>query len=424
MHRVSWWRACVRARVKAHCRRSGADCERECRLTLVGFSNTASQVLPLTSMDTDGRATAAAALEQLRPSGSTNLWGGVLAGLDALRTGDEGGGRHKSVLVLTDGVPNVQPPHGEVAELKEYFELHAAFASALQMNTFGFGYQLNSKLLLQLAESGNGTFAFIPDAVITGTVFVNSIANVCSCHTPQAFLSLAVGDDAAFAGPVLGDLRVAQTGRWQVVELGPLQWGQTRDVVVPLDIPAGDAPFLHASLTSTNPATGAQVRHATALGTQRTSSADAVLASLRAQTVFIGKRCLDQAESGDGKTAEAGMAQLCSMFEATPPRCTSSAGGLSPRTSLLAPLRADVQGRMSKALKGKKRFDRWVRPPPPPPPPPPPSPPPPPPPLPFFSALYCHVLAVSVPTPRAVSARRRRTARTGVHVHACCSLPA
>ena len=75
-------------------------------------------------------------------------------------------------------------------------------AMAFQLNTFGFGYSVDSQMLLQvrlvywlagttissvlvlkyltlgyqLAEQGNGTFAFIPDAVIVGTTFVNRYA--------------------------------------------------------------------------------------------------------------------------------------------------------------------------------------------------------------------------------------------------------
>lgn len=36
------------------------------------------------------------------------------------------------------------------------------------INTFGFGYSLNSVLLKDLAHEGNGTFAFIPDSSLVG----------------------------------------------------------------------------------------------------------------------------------------------------------------------------------------------------------------------------------------------------------------
>lgn len=72
------------------------------------------------------------------------------------------------------------------------------------MNTFGFGYNLRSELLLELAEEANGTFGFIPDGLIVGTNFVNSVANIISNYSTNATLRLVPQGGAEFAGEVLG----------------------------------------------------------------------------------------------------------------------------------------------------------------------------------------------------------------------------
>jgi hypothetical protein len=36
------------------------------------------------------------------------------------------------------------------------------------MNTFGFGYSLDSALLNDISHEGNGTYAFIPDSSLVG----------------------------------------------------------------------------------------------------------------------------------------------------------------------------------------------------------------------------------------------------------------
>jgi hypothetical protein len=47
------------------------------------------------------------------------------------------------------------------------------------VNTFGFGYQLNSKLLEDISILGNsGSYAFIPDGSFVGTIFVNAISTL------------------------------------------------------------------------------------------------------------------------------------------------------------------------------------------------------------------------------------------------------
>ena len=48
------------------------------------------------------------------------------------------------------------------------------------LNTFGFGYNIESKLLSELATDGGGAYGFIPDCSFVGTVFINALANQLS----------------------------------------------------------------------------------------------------------------------------------------------------------------------------------------------------------------------------------------------------
>jgi hypothetical protein len=45
---------------------------------------------------------------------------------------------------------------------QQYMHAHSGFQC--QINTFGFGYELDCALLHELAVLGGGTYAFIPDA--------------------------------------------------------------------------------------------------------------------------------------------------------------------------------------------------------------------------------------------------------------------
>ena len=74
-------------------------------------------------------------------------------------------------------------------ELRDYHENYPGFS--FQLNTFGFGYNAGSQLLLDLAVEGNGFFAFIPDARIVGTCFVSCIANLLSTWKCSATLHLS-----------------------------------------------------------------------------------------------------------------------------------------------------------------------------------------------------------------------------------------
>ena len=48
-------------------------------------------------------------VDALKPSGTTNLWDGLKTGLEVLREDSEPS-RTQSIFLLTDGVPNIEPP--------------------------------------------------------------------------------------------------------------------------------------------------------------------------------------------------------------------------------------------------------------------------------------------------------------------------
>lgn len=325
------------------------------RLALVAFNHSANTALELTEMSEQGKQEALEALEGLRPSGQTNIWGGILAAMEALRSGSQSPAkpdaracRVQAVLLLTDGQPNVVPPRGHLPELRDYMDSHPGFS--FQLNTFGFGYGLNSELLLDLATEGNGTFAFIPDAVIVGTTFVNSVANVLSTHSQSSTISLMPRNGAELVGPVAGAFHELEESWGRAVSLGPLQCGQARHLVLKMRLPAyAGKPYLDVVLAYPAPSGGRG--RAAAEGTSRTCSRDAVAARCLADTVGSGYEAIGLGVKSKGREAGELVAALCERVQAA--EAQQAADGR------LIALKADIEGRMSKALKGKERFNRW-----------------------------------------------------------------
>lgn len=176
------------------------------RLAIISFHSHAEIVLPLQQMTEAGRQEALAAVTRLHPDGSANIW-------DALRVGLEVAGRDPASLVLfTDGEPNVNPPRGIIPTL-EGLLVEGRFGGTL--HAFGFGYQLDSDLLHRIAELGGGVFGFIPDSSMVGTVFVNFASNALATCAMNLRLVLAKGGGAPL------DLHVPS-----------IQYGQTRDFLV------------------------------------------------------------------------------------------------------------------------------------------------------------------------------------------------
>eukprot|EP00930_Biecheleria_cincta_P030639 TRINITY_DN21218_c0_g1_i1.p1 TRINITY_DN21218_c0_g1~~TRINITY_DN21218_c0_g1_i1.p1 ORF type:complete len:823 (-),score=138.46 TRINITY_DN21218_c0_g1_i1:71-2539(-) len=323
------------------------------RLLLVSFNHKARVILEPTYMTKAGQQQAMTAIEGMEPCGETNIWAGLLAAMETLRLHsncrDEG--RHRSIFLLTDGQPNILPPRGHVAELRDYMDTHPGFR--FQLNTFGFGYNLDSNLLVQLAKEGNGANAFLPDALLVGTTFVNTLANVMSTLCQRATLSLMAKGGARLAGPVLGDYEVHDESWGRAVNFGPLHAGQPRELVLPMQLPAkmpcqtGDQPYLEVFLDYTL-GDGRQCR-VSALADRRKASGDAIFAQLRSITVRTGLQAMSMMSSGEESSAEKEMLELCEQVESA--ACAGEACCVA--------LRADVEGRMSKALQGRHRFHRW-----------------------------------------------------------------
>lgn len=216
------------------------------RLSLVSYSDKARVELALTAMNKEGQKMASSVLEKLHTEGSTNLWDGLLKGMETLRAVSRDG-RIPSVFLLTDGQPNVAPPRGHLEMLKRYKDEHKI---AYTVNTFGFGYNLDSHLLDELATEGGGAYAFVPEPTFVGTCFVNALANSLVVAGSDASIAVENVNGATFSA-VLGGHPVAEASWGFKASLGTLQFGQQRQLVVRADlskVPEGKA-FVNATLT-------------------------------------------------------------------------------------------------------------------------------------------------------------------------------
>ena len=83
--------------------------------------------------------------------------------------------RIQSLLFLTDGLPSAHllPPQGILHCLKRKM-----IDSKINIYTFGFGYSLDTELLIDIAKISNGHFSFIPDSGFVGTIFIHALAHI------------------------------------------------------------------------------------------------------------------------------------------------------------------------------------------------------------------------------------------------------
>lgn len=202
------------------------------QLSIVTFSNEARTVLPPTCMDENGKKLAKTALNSISVEGMTNLWAGLSEGVKlACQVGPD---FNNSVFVLTDGLPNVDPPLGYKRSMERLLAKHRIYGS---VSTFGFGYSLDSCLLNDLSRLGGGCFSFIPDAGFVGTCFINAVANTrCAFGLrPRVKINRVIREDDFGCVTADGQLcveKVDDGDRATHIRLTPLRYGQAIDIVL------------------------------------------------------------------------------------------------------------------------------------------------------------------------------------------------
>ena len=141
-------------------------------LSIIKFSTSASIVLNPTKMNISNKTIVNSVIDSLNPDGSTNIYDAIQKSIEIVSR-EENIDKQFYSFLLTDGYPNINPPRGILETLK-------AKPSNLTMFTFGFGYDIDSKLLYELSVYGNGGFGFIPDCTMVGTIFINAMAYALS----------------------------------------------------------------------------------------------------------------------------------------------------------------------------------------------------------------------------------------------------
>mmetsp|Transcript_115948 Transcript_115948/g.322893 ORF Transcript_115948/g.322893 Transcript_115948/m.322893 type:complete len:660 (-) Transcript_115948:306-2285(-) len=233
------------------------------RLAVVAFNHMSRVIFPLTVMDEAGRKMAEEKLDELMQAGGTNIWDGLESGLECLRTAQQLPTRFGHVMLLTDG--ESQSRDAIIPNLLQYKEKYERLPGSI--NTFGFGYNLDSQLLVGLADAGMGSYSFIPDAGFVGTAFVNMMSQLLVTMAQEVTVSIEVEPGLELmADSAHGGWKIQKKTGFFTASLGSLQFGQSKDIVVPVKVTSPDAAgeIVANATFKTNMRTEVKLEHASA----------------------------------------------------------------------------------------------------------------------------------------------------------------
>lgn len=204
-------------------------------------------------------------------------------------------------------------------------------------------------MLLDVAREGKGTFAFIPDAKIVGTCFVNFVANACTNLALDAKVHLEPQNGAVFPPALHSSFQQVPWGL--VFDLGPLHFGSHRDLIVPMKIPADVHDHHHPFLKVTVEWSSEKNNHKESLvASDFVVTPDALAAFARMSSVHSLEQVIDKCDAVDPtgpKILKTLIGQLIGL-EAT-----------AKDARITALVKGDLQERISKAVSTVERYQRW-----------------------------------------------------------------
>jgi Ca-activated chloride channel family protein len=195
------------------------------RLAVVSFNSDTEVLVPSTVLDKASMARIRTQLAGLTARGTTDLAGGLRAGLNEVTQGFQASGINRVVL-LGDGVPNDERPIAALAQ--------EAAQKTIPVTVMGLGLDYNETLMNTIAQSSGGHYHFIKESSKVASVFKDEVLRLKQVVARNAILRLVPGPGVTIK-EVIG-LPTSPNGSGVHATLGDLGEGEQRDVLVRLDV--------------------------------------------------------------------------------------------------------------------------------------------------------------------------------------------
>lgn len=150
------------------------------RLCVLTFSGSVTEIISPRFIDSDNCEDIKQQLAALRTESDTQMFKALAAVFNKAAQMREQTSA-VDIFFFTDGMPS-DPPTDNTAEA---FRNMFPFGQCVAMHTFGFGQELESRVLYEMSLIGGGIFKYINDASMVATNFINSMAKfIIDSQTP------------------------------------------------------------------------------------------------------------------------------------------------------------------------------------------------------------------------------------------------
>jgi len=203
-------------------------------IALISFNERSNITLNITDIIPQNNDKIKLAINSLKADGLTYIWDGLRNGLImATDLYKKFGNTHNiSIILLTDGESNYVPPRGILPtfndEIKrQNININNGFLP-FAINTFAYGYSVNSCNLKYFAEQTNGIFGFIPDGTMVGTVLINAMSNILSTAIFNQTVSIQSNYQLKYRNEVLNTTEQ----QCKTFSIGNIPYGHSRNILL------------------------------------------------------------------------------------------------------------------------------------------------------------------------------------------------
>lgn len=201
------------------------------RFGLVVFDDTADLVVPTAPLEVLGAAQVQAAVHQVAPGGTTDLSAGYALGLS--EAGRAKGPNGATLVIVSDGHANA----GERSSDRLAQLARAKAGAGVTTTTIGLGLGYDDELLAALAKGGNGNQVFAEGLDDLVPALTDQVAGLLTKAVTATSVTIRPRGCEPSGIRVLHDYPTAWLGDELLVHLGDLAGGDTRKVLVELDLP-------------------------------------------------------------------------------------------------------------------------------------------------------------------------------------------
>jgi Ca-activated chloride channel homolog len=202
----------------------------EDRLSIVAYSTRVQLLYPIQYLRDKERAISV--VDSLYPTNSTNLSGGLIMGIDQLRS-LESSDYINRVILLSDGLANVG-----ITNVDELSRVASQAAErGIRVTTMGLGLHYDENLMMNLAEYGAGNYYFIESPTQLAGIFKEEFGQLLATVAKDSVINLSLSPEVELK-EIFGYTHTTKDGFIQI-NLGDLHSGQERNILIKLIAPTG-----------------------------------------------------------------------------------------------------------------------------------------------------------------------------------------